>query len=120
MPTDAMTCRTDRVLVIGTIEDYMTVGPKVWENQLFARGYDPSSWLVYEEDCGSPTRGGRVSTLCIRRASSASSASLPFYLLAAERLPPRSASFALMDYKVPARAYIKKVIKGGRNPLLPN
>jgi hypothetical protein len=25
-----------------------------------------------------------------------------------------------MDYKVPARAYIKKVIKEGRNPLLPN
>jgi hypothetical protein len=26
----------------------------------------------------------------------------------------------LIDYKVPARAYIKKVIKEGRNPLLPN
>jgi hypothetical protein len=25
-----------------------------------------------------------------------------------------------MDYKVPARAYIKKIIKEGRNPLLPN
>jgi hypothetical protein len=25
-----------------------------------------------------------------------------------------------MDYKVPARAYIKKSIKEGRNPLLPN
>jgi hypothetical protein len=25
-----------------------------------------------------------------------------------------------MDYKIPARAYIKKVIKEGRNPLLPN
>jgi hypothetical protein len=25
-----------------------------------------------------------------------------------------------MDHKVPARAYIKKVTKEGRNPLLPN
>jgi hypothetical protein len=25
-----------------------------------------------------------------------------------------------MDYKVPARAYIKKIIKEGCNPLLPN
>jgi hypothetical protein len=25
-----------------------------------------------------------------------------------------------MDYKVPARAYIKKIIKESRNPLLPN
>jgi hypothetical protein len=25
-----------------------------------------------------------------------------------------------MDYKMPARAYIKKSIKEGRNPLLPN
>jgi hypothetical protein len=67
-----------------------------------------------------PHSGGRVATLCIRRGSFASSVSLPFYLLAAERLPPRSASFALKDYKVPARAYIKKVIKEGRDPLLPN
>jgi hypothetical protein len=36
-----------------------------------------------------------------------------------EQLPPRSAYFALMDYKVPARAYIKKSNKEGRNPLLP-
>jgi hypothetical protein len=56
MPRDVTVDRTDRVLVIGTVEDYMTVGHKVWENQLFARGYDPASWLVYEEDCGSPTR----------------------------------------------------------------
>jgi site-specific DNA-cytosine methylase len=98
----------------------MTVGHKVWEKQLFARGYDPTSWLVYEEDCGSPTRRARVATLCIGRGSSASSLSLPFYLLAAEGLLPRSASFALMDYKVPARAYIKKMTKEGCNPLLPN
>jgi hypothetical protein len=45
---------------------------------------------------------------------------LPLSLVAAEQLPPRSASFALMDYKAPARAYIKKSIKEGRNPLLPN
>jgi hypothetical protein len=53
-----MVDRTGRVLVIGTIEDYMTIRHKVWENQLCARGYDPASWLVYEEDCGLPTRGG--------------------------------------------------------------
>jgi hypothetical protein len=120
MPRDVTVDRPDRVLVIGTVEDYTTVGHQVWEKQLFARGYDPTSWLVYEEDCGSPTRGARVATLCIRRGSSASSVSLPFSLLAAERLPPRSASFALMDYKLPARAYIKKIIKEGHNPLMPN
>jgi hypothetical protein len=103
--------RPDRVLFICTVEYYVTVGHKVWEKQLFARGYDPTSWLVYEEDCGSPTRGARVATLCIRRGSSASSISLPFSLLAEERLPPRSTYFALMDYKVPALAYIKKRIK---------
>jgi hypothetical protein len=120
MPADATTCRPDRVLVISTVEDYMTFGHKVWEKQLFARGYDPTYLFVYKEDCGSPTQCARVATLCIMRDSSASSVSLPFSLLAAERLPPRSASFALMDYKIPARAYIKKVIKGGRNHLLPN
>jgi hypothetical protein len=61
MPTDVKACRPDRVLVIGTVEDYMTVGHKVWGKKLFARGYDPTSWLVYEEDCGSPTRGGGAS-----------------------------------------------------------
>jgi hypothetical protein len=58
MPTDATACRPDRVLVIATVEDYMTVGHKVWGKKIFARGYDPTSWLVYEEDCGSPTWGG--------------------------------------------------------------
>jgi hypothetical protein len=120
MPRDVTVDRPDRVLVIGTVEDYMTVGHKVWEKQPFARGYDPTSWPVYEEDCGSPTRGPRVATLCIWRGSSASSVSLPFSLLAAERIPPRLTYFALMDYNVPARAYIKKIIKESRNPLLPN
>jgi hypothetical protein len=41
-------------------------------------------------------------------------------MVAAERLQPRSASFALMEYKVPARAFIKKCIQTGRGPLLPN
>jgi hypothetical protein len=120
MPMNIKVDRPDRVLVIGTVEDYMTVGHKVWENQLSARGYDPTSWLVYEEDCGSPTQGSRVATLCIQSCSSASIISPPFSLVAAERLLPRSASFALMDFKVPARAYIKKSIKEGRNSLLPN
>jgi hypothetical protein len=61
-----------------------------------------------------------VATLCIRRGSSASTISLHFSLVAVERLPPRSASFALMDYKVSAQAYIKKSIREGLNPLLPN
>jgi hypothetical protein len=66
-----------------------------------------------------PHSGGGA-TLCIQRGSSASSVYLPFSLLEAERLPPRSASFALMEYKVPAHAYIKKVIKESQNSLLPN
>jgi hypothetical protein len=110
----------DRVIVIGTVENYTTVGHKVWEKQLSARGYDPTSWLVYKEDRGLPTRGSRVPTLCIQRGSSASSISLPFSLVRAERIPSRSAYFTLMDYNVPARAYIKKSIKEERNPILPN
>jgi hypothetical protein len=57
MPRNMVVDRLDRVLVIGTVEDYMTVKHKVWENQLAAWGYEPTSCLVYEEDCGSPTRG---------------------------------------------------------------
>jgi hypothetical protein len=67
MPRDVTVDRKDRVLVIVTVEDYMTVGHKVWETQLFARGYDPTSWLVYEQDCGSTTRGAWLATLRIRR-----------------------------------------------------
>jgi hypothetical protein len=89
MPMDATACRPDRVLVIDTVEDYISVGHKVWGKQLFVQGYDPTSWLVYEEDCGSPTRGARVATLCICRGSSASSVSLPFSLVEAEQLPPQ-------------------------------
>jgi hypothetical protein len=120
MPRNMVVDRPDRVLVVGTVEYYMTVKHKVWEKQLAARGYDPTSWLVYEEDCGSPTRGSRVETLCIRRGSSASRTPLPFYLVAAERLPPQLAYFALMDYNVSGRAFIKKSIQKGRNPLFPN
>jgi hypothetical protein len=43
--------RPDRVLVIGTVKDYMTVGHKVYENQLSVRGCNPTSWLVYEANC---------------------------------------------------------------------
>jgi hypothetical protein len=84
------------------------------------RGYDPTSWLVYKEDCGSPTRGARVETKCILRGSSSSRTPIPFSLVAVEHLLPRSAPFALVDYKVPARAYTKKSIQKGRNPLWPN
>jgi hypothetical protein len=59
-PDDQGGYRPDRVLVINTVEYYMTVGHKVWDKQLFVRGYEPTSWLVYEEDCGSPTRGGPI------------------------------------------------------------
>jgi hypothetical protein len=95
----------------------MAIKHKVWEKQLAARGYDQTSWLVYEEDFGSPTRGSRVSTLCYHRGSSASHTPLPFSLVAAESLLPQSASFALMDYKVTARAYMNKSIQKGSNPL---
>jgi hypothetical protein len=44
----------------------------------------------------------------------------PFPPVKAERLPPRSASFAGMDYKVPAHAFIKKDIRTERNPLVSN
>jgi hypothetical protein len=61
--------RPDRFILIGTVEDYMTVGHKLWENQLSARGYDPTFWLVYEEDYRLPAQGARVATLCIHRGS---------------------------------------------------
>jgi hypothetical protein len=73
-------------LGIGTVNGYMTVKHKVWEKKLAAWGYDPTSWLIYEEDCGSPTRGAKVATLCIHRGSSASRTPLPFYLVTVERL----------------------------------
>jgi site-specific DNA-cytosine methylase len=69
MPRNMVVDRPDRVLVLETVEDYITVEYKVWENQLAARGYESTYKLVYEEDCGSPTRGSRVATLCIRRGS---------------------------------------------------
>jgi hypothetical protein len=121
MPRDVTVDRPDRVLVICTVEDYMTAGHKVWENSSLCGGTtQPLGWFTRKIVDLPLGGGGGVATLCIRRGSSASRVSLPFYLLAAERLPPQSASFALMDYKVPGRAYIKKMIKEGRNPLLPN
>jgi hypothetical protein len=72
IPRNMAVDRRDRVLVIGTVEDYMTVEHKVWGKQLAARVYDPTSWLVYEEDCGLPTRGSQVAALCSCRGSPAS------------------------------------------------
>jgi hypothetical protein len=46
MPRTMYVVRSDRVLVVRTIEDHMTVEHKVWEKQLDARGYDPNYWLV--------------------------------------------------------------------------
>jgi hypothetical protein len=51
MPGDVTVDIPDRVLVIGTVKYYMTVGHKVWENQLFARGYDPTSNEVTYNIC---------------------------------------------------------------------
>jgi hypothetical protein len=62
MPKNMGIVRPDRVLVVGTVEDYITVEHKVSEKQLAARGHHPTSWLTYEEDCGSPTRGAQVAT----------------------------------------------------------
>jgi hypothetical protein len=97
----------------------MTVEQKVWEKQLTALGYDPTSWLTYEEDCGSPTQGARVATLYIQRGSPASCSPLTFSLLTAECFPSRSSSFAMSDYKVPVNAFIKKDIRTGHNPYCP-
>jgi hypothetical protein len=69
MPRNMVVDRLDRVLLNVTIEYYVIIEHKVWEIQLAARGYDPTSWFIYEEDCGSPIRGSRVATLCIRRGS---------------------------------------------------
>jgi hypothetical protein len=57
MSSDMAVDRLDRVLVIGTVEYYMTIEHQLLEKQLAVLGYDPTSWWVYEEDCGSPTRG---------------------------------------------------------------
>jgi hypothetical protein len=48
MPKNRGTVRPDRFLVVGTVEDYMTVEHNVWEKKLAARGCDPTSWLIYE------------------------------------------------------------------------
>jgi hypothetical protein len=62
-----------------------------------------------------------VATLCIRRGSPAFRTPLPFSLVVmAERLLTRSTSFVVVDYKVPVRAFIKKDIRTGRNPLSSN
>jgi hypothetical protein len=61
-----------------------------------------------------------VATLCIWRGSPTAHTPLHFSLVAVEHLPPRSASFTVTDYKVPARAFINKYIRVGHNPLLTN
>jgi hypothetical protein len=38
MTSNMVVDRPDRALVIGTVEDYMTVEHKLWEKQLAARG----------------------------------------------------------------------------------
>jgi hypothetical protein len=58
MPTDATACRPDRVLVIGTVEYYMTAGHKVWEKQLFARDTtQPLGWFT--KKIADPPLGGQ-------------------------------------------------------------
>jgi hypothetical protein len=86
MPRNMGVVRPDRFLAA---EDYMTFKHKVWENQLAARGSDPISGLVYEEDCGSSTRVARVATLCIRRGSPASLTLPPPVFPSSSRTPAR-------------------------------
>jgi hypothetical protein len=121
MPKNMVILRPYSVLVVGTVEYYdMTVEYKVLEKQLTARGYDPTSWLVYDEDCGSPTRGTRLEMLCIRRGFPDSRTPLHLCLVAAEHLLPWSNSIAVIEYKVPAHVFIEKSIRVGHNLLLPN
>jgi hypothetical protein len=44
----------------------------------------------------------------------------PFLLGSSGKSPTTVGYFALVDYKVPARVFIKNGIQTGRNPLLPN
>jgi hypothetical protein len=46
--------RTDRVLVIITLDDCVKVEHHAWDKKLAGWGYDPRHWLVYEENCGCP------------------------------------------------------------------
>jgi hypothetical protein len=46
MPKNMGIVRPDRVLVVETVEDYMIIEHKVWENKLAARRYDPTPWLT--------------------------------------------------------------------------
>jgi hypothetical protein len=120
MPRNMMVDRPERVIVIDTVEDYMTVGHKIWEKQISARGGQPNLliglqgglWIAHWR---SPSGNPMYSKGFIY-----SRTSLPLSLVMTERLPPRSASFSLMDYKVLACAYIKTSTKEGCNPLLPN
>jgi hypothetical protein len=61
-----------------------------------------------------------VATLCFHRGSSVYRTPLPFSMVKAERRPPQSSYFALVNSKVPVRAYIKNSIQKELNPLLPN
>jgi hypothetical protein len=120
IPRDVTVDRLDRVLVIGTVEDYTTVKHKVWEKKIsLCRGTNQLlGWFtrrIVDHQLEEPEWQPYVFEGVHQPL-----APPPYSLVAAERLPPRSASFALMDYKVSARAYIKKSIQKGRDHLCPN
>jgi hypothetical protein len=46
MPKNMGIVRPDRVLVVRTVEDYMTVEHKVWEKKLAARGLHYTVYLI--------------------------------------------------------------------------
>jgi hypothetical protein len=120
MPKTMCILRPVRVIVIGTIDYYMKVEHKVWEKLLAGCGHDPMPWLVYEEDCGSTNRRTRFVILCTRKGSPIAHTPLHLSLIVAERLPPQSDSFTILDYNVHTRTFIKKDIRVGSNTLLPN
>jgi hypothetical protein len=110
MPRNLTVDRPYMVHVICTVEDYTTIKQKVWESSSL-RGDTTQllGWftrrivdLPLEDPEWQPYLFAGVHQPL---------APIPFSLVAAEHLPPRSASFALMDYKG---------IQKGRNPLLPN
>jgi hypothetical protein len=103
MPTNATAYRPDRVLLMGTVEDYMTAGHKVWEkNSSLRRGKtQPLGWFT-KKIVDPPLRGPEWQPYVFREVHPPLASRSLF--LAAELLLPQSASFAFMDYKIPSRA----------------
>jgi hypothetical protein len=73
----------------------MTVEQKVWKKQLAARGYNPISWFVYEENCGSPTQGAEWQP-CVFEEVNQPLVPPPF-ILDSGGTPPATVSFVYLD-----------------------